>query len=102
MAENSMKKLGAVLLLAGAIVAGGTAMAGPDKKCMICHFPAHNANNTGDVIVVGENAWMSSHWPHGDCMIDVATANPDGTMVMGHSDDGDSCECLEMTDTDAE
>jgi NAD(P)-dependent dehydrogenase (short-subunit alcohol dehydrogenase family) len=70
-----MKQWGVVLCLAGVCVIGSTATAGPEPKCTICHFPSHDATQEGDVIVVGDSAWKQSHWPHGDCMMDVAVVN---------------------------
>lgn len=89
-----MKQWGVVLCLAGVCVIGSTATAGPEAKCTICHFPSHDATQEGDVIVVGDSAWKQSHWPHGDCMMDVAVANADGILVMGHSGDESTCTCV--------
>jgi len=96
-----MMKSGAALLLAGVFVAGGTALAGPEAKCEVCHFPRHDRiDAVGDVIWTGNSAWEVSHKPHGDCMIDVVTEDPDThEMVMGHSPDGVSCICAPMTET---
>jgi hypothetical protein len=99
--ENFMMKTGAALFLAGIFVAGGTAIAGPDPKCAVCHFPGHDPTDAeGDVILMGNSAWEVSHKPHGDCMIDVAFEDPvTHEMVMGHSADGVSCTCDLVTET---
>lgn len=96
-----MMKLGVGLFLMTVFVAGGTALAGPEAKCAVCHFPGHDpVDNEGDVILMGKSAWEVSHWPHGDCMIDRATEDPiTHEMVMGHSADGISCSCDPMTET---
>lgn len=96
-----MRKLGVALFLASGFVAGGAALAGPEAKCAVCHFPGHDPLDAeGDVILMGRSAWEASHWPHGDCMIGVATEDPiTHEMVMGHSPDGIMCTCHSVTET---
>ncbi|MBK9263466.1 MAG: hypothetical protein IPM54_27130 [Polyangiaceae bacterium] len=63
-----MKKLGAVLFVAGAFIAGGAAlaMAGPGDKYTICHLPSDR--DVGHYILISASAWRTSpHSMHGDC-----------------------------------
>ena len=102
-----MKKLGAVLLIAGVFVAAGAALAGPDTKCKICHYGSHNVDGIGDVVEVSRSGWGSSHKVHGDCVISPVQegeyagyyVNEDGYAVEGPTD---LCACEPAISTDPE
>jgi hypothetical protein len=94
-----MKQWGLILFIAGAIVAGGTAVAGSGDKCNVCHYGAHDQEREyGDKIVTSESGWYSSHKPHGDCTMDYAMPVYDengdqiGEIIGVEFEDG-SCLC---------
>ena len=93
-----MKKAAGLVAIAGVLVAAGTALAGAESKCEICHFPAHEPDVPGDVIMVGYNAWWGSHQPHGDCRIDMKSMGPDGIIIGVEYDDG-TCGCELLLET---
>jgi hypothetical protein len=91
-----MKQLGIGLFVAGVFIAGGTALAGSGDKCNVCHYPSHDIEEYGDIIVTSESGWHSSHRPHGDCTLDYPTMNADGVLVQGVDMGDGSCMCDEL------